>query len=415
MSRTWTVFIESNTTGTGRTFVGAASALGHKPVVLAADPDRYPYLQADRIDFVAADTHNIRSVLKVCQRLAQRAPIAGITSSSEYFIALAATVARRLGLPGPEPNAIRRSRNKLHQRRRLQNTGIGIPRFFAARSVSAAVSSARRLGLPVVVKPVAESGSLGVLLCATIEEVAAHARSLLSRTLNERGLPGIRVILVEEYVVGREYSVETLNGEIVGITQKHLGCLPYFVEVGHDYPAVLARPTEAFLRQYVMRVLSVLGLTWGPAHIEVRSAANEVKMIEANPRLAGGYIPELVRLASGRDLIAETIALVTGQDRQPACAGLGFASIRFLTAPRGGRLTLIKGLAAARQIPTVVDVRMYRSVGDSVRLCGDFRDRIGHVIAADGESEETRRAAEAARRAVKVVVENVARSQYGPQ
>lgn len=406
MTRPWIVFVESNTTGTGRMFAAAASALGHTPVVLAADPARYPYLDADRIERVVVDTTDVGRVLESCRRLSRRAPIGGVTSSSEYFVTLTATVARRLRLPGPDPDAIRRSRNKLRQRRRLRTAGIATPRFLAARSVGGAVAAARTLVLPVVIKPVTGTGSSGVVLCTTLDEVAAHAGTLLSRRQNERGLPVPRVILVEEYVAGSEYSVETFNGDIIGITSKHVGPLPHFVEVGHDFPAVLSPQTKALICEHATRALQALDLTWGPTHIELRHGADGVKTIEANPRLAGGFIPELVRLASGRDLIADTLALVTGQDLQPATAGLGYASIRFLVPPTEGTLAAVEGLATAREIDHVVDLCLYRSAGESIHLCGDFRDRVGHVIAAARDAQTACEAAEAARSAVKLVVES---------
>ena len=44
-------------------------------------------------------------------------------------------------------------------------------------------------------------------------------------------------VLIEEYLQGPEYSVEIFGGEIIGITRKYLSREPYFVEIGHDFPA----------------------------------------------------------------------------------------------------------------------------------------------------------------------------------
>ena len=44
------VLVESNTTGSGRLFCAAARRLGLRPVVLARDPGRYPYLIEDRVE-----------------------------------------------------------------------------------------------------------------------------------------------------------------------------------------------------------------------------------------------------------------------------------------------------------------------------------------------------------------------------
>jgi len=48
--------------------------------------------------------------------------------------------------------------------------------------------------------------------------VEAHAKTLLAITTNERGQPLPPRILVEELAVGPEYSMETFNTSVVGIT-----------------------------------------------------------------------------------------------------------------------------------------------------------------------------------------------------
>ena len=52
----WLVLVESNTTGTGRLFAGAARALGLRPVLLARDPARYPYVAERTITGQPCDT-----------------------------------------------------------------------------------------------------------------------------------------------------------------------------------------------------------------------------------------------------------------------------------------------------------------------------------------------------------------------
>src|SRR5262245_49942824 len=110
MTADWLVLVESNTTGTGRLFCSAARAIGLRPVLFARDPDRYPYVAADRIDSRVLDTRDPAAILAGCAELA--GSVAGVTSSSEYSIAIAAEVARVLGRPHPDPDAVRACRDK---------------------------------------------------------------------------------------------------------------------------------------------------------------------------------------------------------------------------------------------------------------------------------------------------------------
>ena len=56
MSTPLLLFVESNTTGTGRQFAQRARALGAEPVLLSADPARYPYAAQDGLRTVVVDT-----------------------------------------------------------------------------------------------------------------------------------------------------------------------------------------------------------------------------------------------------------------------------------------------------------------------------------------------------------------------
>lgn len=401
----WLAFVESNTSGTGRLFAQAAAQKGFRPILLSDNPARYSYVSQDGLDTLEVDTRDEWTLLDVCRRLAPGAGLAGVTSSSEYFVSTAASIAHRLGLAGPSPVAVRACRDKFKQRRRLERAGVPMPAFCRATSIKTAVHAAQELGFPVIVKPVSGSGSVGVKLCLDPEEVSAHAAQLLNQRQNERGAPVARRILVESVASGPEYSVETFGLEVIGITQKHLGALPDFVEIGHDHPAQLSPTTAKQIESIAQQSLVALGLGWGPAHIELRLTESGPQIIEVNPRLAGGYIPELVRLSCGIDLISETIALVVGAQPQLSRSCHEHTSIRFILSPGDGTLIGVEGLDHAQSVPGIVDVKLYSQPGVEIRRHGDFRDRVGHVIARGSTHEEAVHAADTAHRAVKLIIE----------
>jgi biotin carboxylase len=399
------VLVESNTTGTGPRFAAAAANLGLRPVLLTSDPARYPWVEQNDVATETVDTQDRDALLAACRRLAGGECVAGIWSSSEYFIATAADLARELGLPGPDPEAVASCRDKGIQRALLAAAGVAQPRFRLAGSAAEAVAAAADLGLPVVVKPVFGTGSLGVRLCADTGEVENGAAAILAQRVNERGIPLPPRLLVEEWVMGPEVSIETFGREVVGFTRKHLGDPPFFVEVGHDFPAPLPAAEERALTEMAARVLEALGLGWGPAHLEVRRTAEGPSLIEVNPRLAGGFIPELVRLATGVELIGETIAAACGREVRPARAAHRAASIRFLLAPAEGRLAAVDHWEAATAEEGVADLQLYVQPGGSVARRGDFRDRIGHVIACASTATGSGQAAERARNRLRIAIE----------
>ncbi len=395
------LFVESNTSGTGRLFARTARSMGFAPVLITTRPEKYAYLaEADAPEVVVvprADEDELHAL--VAARWGGAAGVAGITSSSEYFIATAAALAARFGLPGPDAASVRAARDKSWQREVLAAGGVPSPAFRAVSSAPEAVAAAREIGFPVVLKPVDGSGSVGVRACADVAEAGSHAALLFAS-----GGEGARV-LVESLVAGDEFSVEVFSGRVVGITRKHLGAPPFFVEAGHDYPADVPGEAAAALVDSVTRGTALLGLGWGPLHWELRmDREGRAVPMEVNPRLAGGFIPELVRHAQGIDLIHETLRLVVGQEPELAPSRRRHASIRFLFAPGAGRLAEMEGVPEALDLADVVEVSAYRRPGDEIAVHGDFRDRIGHAVACADEAGTAARAAERARDTVRVRV-----------
>lgn len=382
------LLIESNTTGTGRRFAQATRKLGVCPILIASDPTRYQYVSEDAIDVLTTDTANWHELESAVSKFARSNPVLGIYSSSEYWIEASARLALKLGLPGAAPEAVSICRNKRKQRNYFKTCSLPTPLFRCITSLSEVNQALVELSFPIVVKPTEGSGSIGVRLCDIPQQALTQAQLLLSQRVNERNLPVPQEVLFEEYLKGDEYSAEMFHGEIIGITRKHLSKAPYFVEIGHDFPAEAPDTVINAIRESVRRALSVVGLTWGPVHIELRVTDRGPVVIEMNPRLAGGFIPELVRLSSGIDLIEHTILAVIGESSKACGRQAKYASIRFLIPKKEGMLRAIYGVKEAASLEAVAEVELYKKPGDPILLCGDFRDRIGHVIACH-ESAQT--------------------------
>ncbi|GGX53463.1 ATP-grasp domain-containing protein [Streptomyces noursei] len=397
-------FLESNTTGTGREFCAAVSRRGLRPVLLTRDPARYPYVAADRIDNVRLDTGDLAAVLAACSRLADDG-LAGIVSSSEYFVAAAARAAARLGLPSPDGDAVARSRDKEAQRALLAAAGVPVPAHVAASDVEAALRAAAAVGYPAVLKPVSGSGSVGVRLCRTPAETRDWAARLLRRTEDERGAAVQSRILVEEAVDGPEFSVETFDRRVVAVVAKHIGPQPYFVETGHDVPAPVAPAVSGLLGETALRALAALGLGWGAAHTELRWSAAGPVVIEVNPRLAGGMIPVAVRAATGTDLVDAVIARAVGGELPTAAPTAGHAAVRFALAPGPGCVVRVDGEQAARSAPGVVAAQMRAVPGSRVRITHSFEDRLGCVVAVGANAGEAGRRAQDALCLIRVELE----------
>ncbi|MGP4103181.1 ATP-grasp domain-containing protein [Nonomuraea sp. KM90] len=385
------IFVESNTTGTGMRALRSARELGLDPVLLAHDTSRYAGLAEAGAEVVACDT-NSRSALHAAVSAHPRGSLAGITTTSEFYLEAAAWLAERHGLPGNTPGSIRDCRDKARFRRVMAAAGVPQPRFAVVSTEHQTEAAIDAVGLPCVVKPVDDSGSHNVKVCTRPQDAVSHVRTILALRTNVRGQQAARHALVEEYVDGPEVSVEmfgTADGvRCVGVVERELFGLPYRVEAQHIYPGARQEPIEAVAR----RVLRATGAQWGATHLELKLTEDGVRVIELNARPAGGMIPELIRLVDGQDLVGQQLRLAAGLPVRLAPRRTGHAGIRFLAVTRPGVLRHARGVEAAAGVPGVKEVLVSARPGQQVRPPRSSYDRLGHVIAHAATREELLRA-----------------------
>lgn len=396
MGNSAAIFIESNTSGSGADFILSARELGLVPVFVTASPERYSFLRGNPdIDLRTCDTSSEANVAAVIDDIAVVMPIALLTSSSDLYLHLAALQARRLGLAGPDPCGIALCRDKARQAAALRKAGINVPYSATVGAESDIPNAITRIGLPAVVKPIRGTGSMGVTLVETKTGAIKALRDLLANTTDVRGGRIQSGALLMSYITGDEFSVEILDSRLIGVTRKHLGDLPYFVEMGHDVPAMMPPDLSAKIVHEALRAIAVLGHPRGPAHVELRINRDCVTIIEVNPRLAGGSIPSLFRHATGFDPVLAVLRSLLGMPSATPTLGT-HGSIRFIVPESEGQFNLPQSRKSLVDLFGLVELAFYRTLPTEFKRCNDFRDRIGHVIAIDNDPAAAAARAEAA-------------------
>jgi biotin carboxylase len=331
------------------------------------------------------DTHSVDAVVDAVTDAGGRPLVDGITSFSDYHTEIAAAAAERLGLPSPGVEAVRTANHKPSLRELLGDQPCNVSHMVVT-DAGQLDDAAARLGFPMVAKPPAEAISYGVLrvddeagLRAAYDQLSRIRRSL-------RGQPRPGDVLLEQYVDGPEVSVEsmTVGGRtgFYGITAKHLGPPPTFLETEHTFPAVLdATVTDAVL-ETVASVLTQIGYRQGPAHTELRLTAAGPRIVEVNTRTPAGNLTMMVQDVCDRDPQLDAMLLaVGGSPPLPAGPGPGGAAVVMLYPPRDAAvLERIDGLpddAEAQGVRTAVFARP----GDSLWHRIDNGARVGLLYA----------------------------------
>jgi biotin carboxylase len=308
--------------------------------------------------------------------------LVGVLSLTERGLLPAAEINALLGVDDNPVTVIRRVVDKAVMRAWLARD----KRFAVAAATVSTPEELRAFadesGFPLVIKPPNGVGSSGVRVVHDAGDVTPDL------------LVGHLPLLAEPYLEGREFSVEAISHEgrhvIVGITEKFVvgAGVNRFVEVGHRFPAALDRHEMRTVSQFVSDFLDRVGLQRGLSHTEVIMGDAGPSVIETHSRNGGDHIVDLVRLATGFDMLDAAVRARAGLiDDLPAVpTPARAAAIRYFTAAPGVVRDVV-GVDPARSVPGVVDLELKLRRGDTVAPLTCSSDRVGYVIAVGSEGD----------------------------
>ncbi len=400
------VFVESNTTGTGRKMIDWLEHNRIPTLFLARRPSLYPfeYAELDHIEIRAAETNDQAEIVAILEREGSE-NFSGILTFSEYYVETVAHIAAHFGWPYLSPETAHLCRNKQLLRAHLASLNRSGPSYTLLSDFEDIDRATTSVVFPCVVKPTMESGSLNVQLASNPAELRTIASEILQQAETPRGQIRKPQALVETYLAGPEFSIETLHQgrgivEVLGIVGKHCSPLPHFVETGHDFPADLCKDQYQRLLDVALRSLADVGYDYGYAHTEIRWNDGDPIVIEINPRLAGGFIPELIGHARDIDLFDTALRLATGKalafTGTTANIELDGAAIRFLLPTMLRADLSVDHIEQARRSPHVTELAFDWSKYGSKTTATSSYDRMGHIIAAAPTSADAAIAVERA-------------------
>ena len=389
----------TTTTYKAEAFLAAARTLGVEVVVGSDRPQALASLHPQghlALPFADIET----AVRKVCA-FAASTPLTAIVAADDDGVILAAHLSLSLGLPHNSVAAVRAARDKLSTRRALQGAGLLVPGFRSVPRDADAERLAAQVSYPCVVKPLALSGSRGVIRAnGAAEFVAAFARlaAILSAPdLRHTGELAQR-LLVEDYIPGPEMALEGLleNG-----TLRTLALFdkpdplegPFFQETIYVTPSRQPQALQSQVRETVRAAARALGLRTGPLHAEVRCNAAGTYLVEVAPRSIGGLCARSLRFGDGEVSLEELILRqALGRDtaaleREPRAAG-----VMMIPIPRPGILRRVGGVEAAREVEHVEDVRLTVASGQPVLPPPEGGRYLGFIFARAATPEAVEKA-----------------------
>lgn len=378
----------------GRPYLDAAHRLGLR-VHAIETPGRAATLrdQVDGLTLVAGDSDECWAAAAVAAAAAH--PPDGVVAFSEAQALAAALVADELSLPGPSLRAAVLSRNKALQRGRFAAAGIRQPEYLIAANLTDAADWARA-HLPVVIKPLSSTGSLGVELAA---DWPAYADAAARRS-------GEAPILVEAAVDGPEYSWEALvrDGEVwlSSITAKETTGPPRFIEVGHRTVAALDAATTRSVDDFATTVLAALGMGSGIVHLEFRLAEAGPTLMEVAVRTPGDFLMDLLVLTYRFDWFEMVVRLAMSMPLPDPPSTACARAAAYFPLTEAGVVTAVEGLDAVRAHPAVARAGVLAEVGDVLAPVVSSMQRRAYVLLAAPDADEIDRGLSFARQTLAI-------------
>lgn len=298
-----------------------------------------------------------------------------VTAATDKPLVMMARIAKELKLPFYSVETAQWSTDKYQMKQHFIEGGVPC----AKGKLITSVDEADDLIFPIIVKPRDNSGSRGVKLCRTKEEL----QSCMNEALQFSHLDSV---LVEEFIEGQEYSIESLHydgkTEVIQFTEKKTTEFPYNVELGHKQPANLSESQKDEVRVIINKIAKTLHFENCPSHTELKINDRGIFVIETSPRLGGDYITStLVPLSTGINMEDQLLNIALGKPVDINTGRINKASaVCFFCLPEGIIKSIDKKIEEVKNWQNVVDFDFKLKIGDKVNKITSSLDRYGQLI-----------------------------------
>lgn len=405
------LIIEPNCTG-GLNLLESAARMGLEKHIVTHENifvESYDQDIKDMIDYTLfTDFRDPDRATKEITEYCRHNSIDGILAAFEFMSDLVVKICHELNMPSHSVDKAAALRRKDYMHKLFSQYNVPCARYEVAQTYQDCVDLSKKFDFPYIVKPVSNAGSCGVIGIFNGSELKTAYDEIRKFDIEfPHGISLNRTILIQEYLLGPEYSVEIAIYEdditILSITEKITTTGKYFAELGHIAPAVLNDETANSLRHIAKTAVMALGMKNGIAHVEAKITEHGPKIIEVGARLPGDHIPKLLQFGQGVDMGKIYLQIALGI--QPDCShGIDrYASISFLTSNRIGT---IKQISIPEHVKEQVEeIKLYKTIGDEINAPTNNIERIGHIIVTGDTYDLTKKMIKDCLEDIKIVID----------
>lgn len=317
-------------------------------------------------------------ILRECRRL----KIDAICSIASDLAAITVNyIANALNLIGNSLECTLKCTNKYKMRECFFQHNVPSPMSILVKDIKELIDI--EYTFPIIIKPSDRSGSRGI---TKLENAIGLSKAFLKAYKESF----TKEVLIEEYVVGEEYSIECISyrgrHSYLATTKKHTTGAPHFIETGHEEPSGLEEALIEKVKNIIFHALDSLGIQNGASHSEVKiDSEGNIKIIEVGARMGGDCIgSHLVELSTGYDYLKMVIDIALGYEPCICKNNTGIGvEIRYIM--NGEDLEKFKTLEVNNPSSILYNSRISKSIYEKVT---DSSNRIGCYIIKKGEINE---------------------------
>lgn len=306
-----------------------------------------------------------------------------VTAATDKPLVMMARIAEKYGFPFYSVETAQWSTDKFQMKQRFE---LGEVPHAKGRLVKS-VDETDDMVYPVIVKPRDNSGSRGVKLCRTKEELEQSMAEALEYSKLDS-------VLVEEFIEGPEYSIEGLHysgkSEVIQFTEKKTTEFPYNVELGHIQPANINEENKHRIREIVAKIGKALKFENCPSHTELKINERGIFVIETSPRLGGDYITStLTPLSTGINMEDQLLHIALDENVDTQTGRIEKASgVCFLNLPCGKVTAIDPAINEVSSWRNISSFATSLKVGDEIHPITSSLNRYGQfTVSANTKSE----------------------------
>ena len=292
--------------------IETAKKLGYYTVLCDYLPDNPGQYVSDK--FYLVSTTDKDAVLEV----AKKENVNGVLAyASDPAAPTAAYVAEKMGLPGNPYESVEILCNKDKFREFLSQNGFCTPVAKSYSDINEAQNDIQNgiFKLPVIVKPVDSSGSKGVSKITDVSDFSEKLNNAMRFSKSKN-------IIVEEFVEKFGYQIAgdglSINGKLVFrcFANDHFNsrCVNPFVPISASFPYNMPKCIHDKIHSEIQRLLDLLNMKTCTYNFDIRIDSNyNVYLMEIAPRDGGNYIPQIIKYATGVDLVECSVKAAMGE------------------------------------------------------------------------------------------------------